>query len=282
MKTKLLLFILLIGTALSAQKNYWTADYFRFIKTTNKVSATQERAMKLTYNLRNSAAVELSFNFISQEEEGLLLTDHYLLCDDEKIALEKSTTEQEEKWIIPQGTSTEVFTSKDNTRSGTSIQVNPDGTHTVINHHGNNSVAVNPDGTHTVIHHHGNNSIAVNPDGTHTVIHHHGNNSIAVNPDGSHTVIHHHGNNDVAVNPDGTHAVIHQSGNNTVVTDPGVDEQVNEQLIIQNELKITLTSRELAKLLAAKKVGFIIKLENQELWVQLTRFDIKRLKRNLK
>jgi hypothetical protein len=76
---------------------------------------------------------------------------------------------------------------------GVSIQVNPDGTHSVIhNSNGNIAIQVNPDGTHSVIHNNnGNVAIKVNPDGTHSVIHNNnGNVAIQVNPDGSHTVIH--------------------------------------------------------------------------------------------
>ena len=51
------------------------------------------------------------------------------------------------------------------------IQVNSDGTHTIIYHNGNTSTQVNPDGTHTLIHHNGNTSTQVNSQGTHTVIH---------------------------------------------------------------------------------------------------------------
>ncbi len=38
-------------------------------------------------------------------------------------------------------------------QSGTSIQVNPDGTHTAVFHNGNTATAVNPDGTHSTIFH---------------------------------------------------------------------------------------------------------------------------------
>lgn len=48
------------------------------------------------------------------------------------------------------------------------IQVNPDGSHTIIQTNGNTSTIVNPDGSHSTKHSHGNNSIIVNPDGSHT------------------------------------------------------------------------------------------------------------------
>jgi hypothetical protein len=50
--------------------------------------------------------------------------------------------------------------------------VNPDGSHTVVIHHGNTSTQVNSDGTHSVLHHHNNSSIRVNSDATHTIIGH--------------------------------------------------------------------------------------------------------------
>lgn len=95
----------------------------------------------------------------------------------------------------------------------TSIQVNPDGTHTTIFNNGNTSTQVNPDGTHTTIFNHGNTSTQINPDGTHTTILHHGNTSTKVNPDGTHSTIFHHGNTSTQVNPDGTHTVTYQPEN---------------------------------------------------------------------
>lgn len=65
------------------------------------------------------------------------------------------------------------------------VQVNPDGTHTVTT----GNVKVNPDGTHTVVHKGEATSVQVNPEGTHTVIHHNETNSIQVNPDGTHTIL---------------------------------------------------------------------------------------------
>lgn len=50
------------------------------------------------------------------------------------------------------------------------VQVNPDGTHTVIHEGETTTVEVNPDGTHSVIHHNKENSVRVNPDGTHTIL----------------------------------------------------------------------------------------------------------------
>lgn len=93
------------------------------------------------------------------------------------------------------------------------IQVNPDGTHTVIFNHGSTSTQVNPDGTHSVIFNHGITSTQVNPDGTHTVIFQNGNTSTQVNPDGTHTTIFHNGITSTQVNPDGTHTSIFQYGN---------------------------------------------------------------------
>ncbi|NJK95665.1 MAG: hypothetical protein HC905_12830 [Bacteroidales bacterium] len=43
------------------------------------------------------------------------------------------------------------------------IQVNPDGSHSVIHTTGNISTVVNPDGTHTVIFNNGSTSTQVNP-----------------------------------------------------------------------------------------------------------------------
>lgn len=85
------------------------------------------------------------------------------------------------------------------------VQVNPDGTHTVVHQtDSNTSVQVNPDGTHTVTTAH----VKVNPDGTHTVVHEGKAASVEVNPDGTHTVVHHNETNPVQVNPDGTHTIL--------------------------------------------------------------------------
>jgi hypothetical protein len=81
---------------------------------------------------------------------------------------------------------------------GVSVQVNLDGTHSVINnsnivHHTENvAVKVNSDGSHSVIYNStGNVAIQVNPDGAHSVIHNsNGNVAIQVNPNGDHTIIH--------------------------------------------------------------------------------------------
>ena len=99
------------------------------------------------------------------------------------------------------------------------IQVNPDGTHTIIYDNGNTSTQVNPDGTHTIIFNNGNTSTQVNPDGTHTTIFHNGNTSIQVNPDGTHTIIYHNGNTSTQVNPDGTQTRIFRYGNTSAHTD---------------------------------------------------------------
>lgn len=88
------------------------------------------------------------------------------------------------------------------------IQVNPDGTHTVIFDFGSNSIQVNPDGTHSVIFHHESISTQVNADGTHTSIFHNGNTSTKVNPDGTHTIVFHNGSTTIQVHQDGSHSVI--------------------------------------------------------------------------
>jgi hypothetical protein len=93
-----------------------------------------------------------------------------------------------------------------------SVQVNPDGTHTVVHHAGSTSIQVNPDGTHSSIFHHGSTSTRVNPNGTHSVIFHNGSTSTQVNPDGTHSVLFHIGPAATQVNPDGTHTVISPQG----------------------------------------------------------------------
>ncbi|RZK02876.1 MAG: hypothetical protein EOO46_18260, partial [Flavobacterium sp.] len=85
------------------------------------------------------------------------------------------------------------------------IQVNPDGTHTVIHQTENTtSVQVNPDGTHTVR----TGNVQVNPDGTQTIVQENETTSVQVNPDGTHTVTNHNDTNSVQVNPDGTHTLL--------------------------------------------------------------------------
>lgn len=108
------------------------------------------------------------------------------------------------------------------------IQVNPDGTHTVIFDHGSTSTQVNPDGTHSVIFNHGSTSTQVNPDGTHTVILHNGNTSTQVNPDGTHTLIFNSGNKSTQLNPDGTHTSIYQYGNTSTHLNQGQKKTVTK------------------------------------------------------
>lgn len=73
------------------------------------------------------------------------------------------------------------------------IQVNPDGTHSTIYTNGNTSTIVNPNGTHTTQHHNGQTTTQINPDGTHTIQHHNGQTTTQINPDGTHTIIQHSG-----------------------------------------------------------------------------------------
>ncbi len=103
---------------------------------------------------------------------------------------------------------TQVVTAQ----SGTSIQLNPDGTHSVTFESGPTSIQVNPDGTHSVIFHNGSTSTQVNPDGSHSVIFHNGPTSTQVNPDGTHTVSIHQENSTIQVNSDGTHSIFHWFG----------------------------------------------------------------------
>lgn len=98
------------------------------------------------------------------------------------------------------------------------VQVNPDGTHTVIFNNGSTSTQVNPDGTHTQVFHHGSTSTQVYPNGMHSTIFHNGGTSTQVNPDGSHTIIFHHGNTSTQINPDGTHSRIFNSKNDLKYT----------------------------------------------------------------
>lgn len=105
------------------------------------------------------------------------------------------------------------------------VKVNPDGTHTVVHHHGSTSIEVNPNGTHTVVHNHENTSIKVNPNGTHTVVNRNGNSSTQINPDGTHTLIFHHRNSSVQVNPDGTHTILQHSDNDNSDTSRRIRKQ---------------------------------------------------------
>jgi hypothetical protein len=88
------------------------------------------------------------------------------------------------------------------------IQVNPDGTHTVIINQGSKSIQVNPDGSHTIILHNENTSAKINPDGTHSVIHHNNNTSTEVNPDGTHTQIINYETHSVVIHPDGSQTYV--------------------------------------------------------------------------
>src|SRR4030042_1315984 len=56
------------------------------------------------------------------------------------------------------------------------IQVNPDGTHTIIFDNGSTSTQINPDGTHTIYMNQGNHIVKINPDGTNATIFNYGDN----------------------------------------------------------------------------------------------------------
>lgn len=101
---------------------------------------------------------------------------------------------------------------------GTSVIVNPDGTHSVVHYHGNTSTQINSNGTHsiataTAIFHHGNGmSTKVDADGMHSTIFHHGNTmATQVNPDGIHSIIHHYGYTSIQDDPKGKATVLHPS-----------------------------------------------------------------------
>lgn len=95
-----------------------------------------------------------------------------------------------------------------------SVQVNPDGTHTIIINNGSTSTQVNPDGTHTIIINNGSTSTQINPDGTHTQIINHGSSSTQINPNGTITNIVHNGTtSSTQFNPDGTITSIVHNGN---------------------------------------------------------------------
>ena len=104
-----------------------------------------------------------------------------------------------------------IFSTAVKAQTGTSIQVNPDGTHTVVHHNGNSAIQANSDGTHSTIFHNGNTSTRVNPNGTHTITFHSEHTSTQINPDGTHTAIFHNKNSSTQVNPDGTHTIIYRN-----------------------------------------------------------------------
>lgn len=109
-----------------------------------------------------------------------------------------------------------------------SVQVNSDGTHTVLHRHGNTIIGINPDGSQSIMHQNGNMITGINSDGTHSTGHVNGNMLVMVNSNGTHStaivngnminmmdsngkssVIHHHGNMGVQNNSDGTQNIFH-------------------------------------------------------------------------
>ncbi|MBK7428227.1 MAG: hypothetical protein IPI60_15010 [Saprospiraceae bacterium] len=109
-----------------------------------------------------------------------------------------------------------------------SVQVNSDGTHTVLHHHGNTIIGINTDGSQSIMHQNGNMITGINSDGTHSTGHVNGNMLVMVNSNGTHSaaivngniinimdsngkssVIHHHGNIGVQNNADGTQNIFH-------------------------------------------------------------------------
>lgn len=72
----------------------------------------------------------------------------------------------------------------------TSVVVNPDGTHSILEQTGGSAVLINPNGTHTVVPNVDSNpTVIVNPDGTHSVLHRLGGTNLLVTPSGSHQVL---------------------------------------------------------------------------------------------
>lgn len=118
---------------------------------------------------------------------------------------------------------------------GATIQINPDGSHTLIQHDGDISTQINPDGTETIVYHNGNTSTQVNPDGTHILIHRHGNISTQINPDGTHTVIYHDGDTSTQIDPDGTETIVHHNGNISTQLNP----DGSQTIIHLNEIPVT-------------------------------------------
>ena len=90
--------------------------------------------------------------------------------------------------------------------AGQTIQVNADGTQTLIVNEGSYPyIQVNPDGSHTLIYDNGCTQTWVNPDGTHSVMMHANTQTpVLVNPDGTHTQIFRNGNIEIRTFPDGT------------------------------------------------------------------------------
>ncbi len=90
-----------------------------------------------------------------------------------------------------------------------SVQINSDGTHTVLFQNGNMLTGINPDGTHSVGHINGNMLVISNSNGTQSTGFINGNMINIMHSDGKSSVIHQHGNMAVQSNSDGTQDVIH-------------------------------------------------------------------------
>ncbi|MEL6676862.1 MAG: hypothetical protein AAFR61_31930 [Bacteroidota bacterium] len=69
------------------------------------------------------------------------------------------------------------------------IQVNADGTHTIIHANSDRDIHVQPDGSHKVVFKKKQGpDIQVNPDGTHTLIFNRGDRQLLVRSDGTHII----------------------------------------------------------------------------------------------
>lgn len=90
--------------------------------------------------------------------------------------------------------------------AGQTIQINADGTQTLIMNNGSSPYyQINPDGTQTLIYDNGCTQTWVNPDGTQSVMLNANTQiPVLVNPDGSQTRIFRNGNIEIRTFPDGT------------------------------------------------------------------------------
>ncbi|GEM_PF-2415939 len=261
--------LLLCSCAVQPQNDpFILNDRFKSVQYSNKAIAQLQRTFVFDFGLPKR--LNLSFNV--NIEEGLPLDTVILKTDNSNTLLKIKkiiTTEQE----------TEMKQSFYNNAANSTLSNNPTTT----------SIIVNPDGTHSVMYTSGGIGTVVNPDGTHSTVHTNGNVSVIVHPNGTHSITHNNGNISTIVHPNGTHSVqYHSEGDSKLLhlvqpqlTDNNnVNNYINHSSIeLTQYCKIEIEDEMLTKIAKSFLIKFEIKLSNQNILIDLTKKQVKQLKK---
>ena len=298
---KLLFFCLMLsaGGRLFTQQSHFEISPFRQIQSPVGTN-NPNRNLSLMMDQRTAEGVRLTFRFYGEPAEG----DFF-----DRVLLESGSLWLSLSEVSGRSDSVEIAIPapfSDNTPSGSGIQVNPDGTHSMIFNNGNISTVVNPDGTHSVMFNNGNTATQINPDGTHSVVINNGDISTVVNPDGTHSVIFNNGNTATQINPDGTQTFTHftEFGSTTLHPDGSVTTVQGQDTSLpgfhrlqeaiqsagtpdqirgtQFTISAQLTPEQLDQVLqSGKRMTFILLFSNAALRIPLSAGETSRMKRKL-